>query len=140
MAQALSRRDLTVRSAIRHPLPSPWPLVLFVTSSRCFAWVWTGAGFYPYFASSGFSYGSTPHHWPDMVSFGKSHGLLPVLSVGPGYNDEKIRPWNKENTKPRRGGHRTFRARGFVLSRGAVIVGREGAVDTWHFLPLHLIS
>jgi glycoprotein endo-alpha-1,2-mannosidase len=60
-------------------------------------------GFYTYFASSGFSYGSTPAHWPEMVRQGRRLGMLSSLSVGPGYDDEKIRPWNAMNTRDREG-------------------------------------
>lgn len=50
-------------------------------------------GFYTYFASDGFSYGSTTRNWATMVAFARREGLASYLSVGPGYNDEKIRPW-----------------------------------------------
>ena len=36
-----------------------------------------------------------------MASFAKNHDMLFVASVGPGYNDTGIRPWNKHNTKAR---------------------------------------
>ncbi len=62
-------------------------------------------GTYSYFASEGFSYGSTLAHWPHMVAFCRAQEkeFLSVLSIGPGYDDEKIRPWNAHNTKPRDG-------------------------------------
>lgn len=60
-------------------------------------------GAYTYFASAGFSHGSTLSAWPDMAAFARRHGLLFVPSVGPGYNDEKIRPWNAHNTRGREG-------------------------------------
>jgi glycoprotein endo-alpha-1,2-mannosidase len=59
-------------------------------------------GVYSYFASDGFSFGSTTANWRDMVSFCRQHELTCSLSVGPGYNDTKIRPWNKHNSKSRR--------------------------------------
>lgn len=34
----------------------------------------------------------------------KNAGKKFIASVGPGYVDEKIRPWNKHNTKSREGG------------------------------------
>lgn len=61
-------------------------------------------GFYTYFASDGFVYGSTTRHWRRMVEQATSLGMASVLSAGPGYNDEGIRPWNSHNTKSRRGG------------------------------------
>jgi glycoprotein endo-alpha-1,2-mannosidase len=60
--------------------------------------------FYTYFASAGFVFGASPPRWPRMVKEAKALGLGSVLSVGPGYNDERIRPWNRHNTKPRDGG------------------------------------
>lgn len=39
-----------------------------------------------------------------MASYSREHGLIFVASVGPGYNDTLIRPWNAHNTKARNGG------------------------------------
>ena len=50
-------------------------------------------GAYTYFASAGFSYGSTPQNWPSMSDFCRAHGMAFVPSVGPGYDDSRIRPW-----------------------------------------------
>lgn len=61
-------------------------------------------GVYSYFASAGFSYGSNPENWRIMCSFCKANNLLCNLSVGPGYIDEGIRPWNGHNTKGRANG------------------------------------
>lgn len=36
-----------------------------------------------------------------MCAEARRLGLASVLSVGPGYNDERIRPWNRHNTKAR---------------------------------------
>uniref|UniRef100_A0A0N4ZH07 Glycoprotein endo-alpha-1,2-mannosidase n=1 Tax=Parastrongyloides trichosuri TaxID=131310 RepID=A0A0N4ZH07_PARTI len=62
-------------------------------------------GFYTYFASEGFSYGSTMNNWKQLSEFCEENDLLFVPSVGPGYNDERVRPWNKINTKPRNDGN-----------------------------------
>ena len=61
-------------------------------------------GFYSYFASAGFVYGATPRNWPHMCAEAKVRDMACILSVGPGYVDEGIRPWNSHNTKDRRGG------------------------------------
>ena len=58
-------------------------------------------GFYTYFASDGFSYGSTTSNWPDMAIFAHKHNLIYIPSVGPGYMDTRIRPWNEKSTKDR---------------------------------------
>ena len=58
-------------------------------------------GFYTYFASDGFAYGSTTSNWADMSSFARAKNLIYIPSVGPGYIDTRIRPWNEKNTKSR---------------------------------------
>jgi glycoprotein endo-alpha-1,2-mannosidase len=59
-------------------------------------------GAYTYFASNGFVWGSSTSNWQQISSSFSNHIFIPC--VGPGYNDERIRPWNKRNTKSRNGG------------------------------------
>ena len=61
-------------------------------------------GGYTYFAAEGFSYGSTAAEWSSATSLCHAKGLLFVPSVGPGYTDTSVRPWNSINTHTRRGG------------------------------------
>lgn len=61
-------------------------------------------GFYTYFASDRFSYGSSPSNWVALSQFARENSLIFIPSFGPGYDDTRVRPWNKENTKLRRGG------------------------------------
>ena len=61
-------------------------------------------GFYTYFPIDGFVYGSTPSNWRHLSKFATKNDLLFIPSVGPGYIDTRIRPWNKRNTRPRRNG------------------------------------
>lgn len=61
-------------------------------------------GIYTYFVSKRFTYGSNPVNWSQLSSFCKDKGLLFSPSIGPGYNDVRVRPWNKQNTEPRNGG------------------------------------
>lgn len=58
-------------------------------------------GAYTYFASQGFVYGSTLSNWDTMKRCNLKY-FIP--SVGPGYDDSPVRPWNGANTKPRNGG------------------------------------
>ena len=70
-------------------------------------------GFYTYFASDGFTFGSNSRSWPSLAAFAKIHNLLFIPSIGPGYVDERVRPWNARNTKRREmGGYyeQSFRA------------------------------
>ncbi|XP_030053899.1 glycoprotein endo-alpha-1,2-mannosidase [Microcaecilia unicolor] len=58
-------------------------------------------GIYTYFATNGFSYGSSHHNWSGLKDFCNSNNLLFIPSVGPGYVDTSIRPWNSQNTRNR---------------------------------------
>ena len=58
-------------------------------------------GFYTYFASDAFVYGSTSKNWKSMSAFAEKNQLLFIPCAGPGYIDTRIRPWNNANTKPR---------------------------------------
>ncbi|KAI1712785.1 glycosyl hydrolase family 99 domain-containing protein [Ditylenchus destructor] len=61
-------------------------------------------GLYTYFASEGFSHGSTMANWPALSAFCAESNLLFIPSVGPGYNDTRVRPWNGVNAKARNNG------------------------------------
>ena len=62
-------------------------------------------GFYTYFAAKKFTDGSTPEKsWNVMAKWSIENNLLFVPSVGPGYDDTRIRPWNSKNKKLRDGG------------------------------------
>ncbi|XP_068086157.1 glycoprotein endo-alpha-1,2-mannosidase-like [Anabrus simplex] len=61
-------------------------------------------GFYTYFATNGFTYGSSWKNWHSLSKFARQNGLVFVPSVGPGYIDTQVRPWNVANTRHRRHG------------------------------------
>ena len=77
---------------------------------------------YTYFASDGFTYGSTISNWPTMARFAATHHLLFIPSVGPGYDDSKIRPWNKRNSKARMGGRYYEQMWSAAMGAGATLV------------------
>ncbi|KAM4794764.1 glycoprotein endo-alpha-1,2-mannosidase-like protein [Rhinophrynus dorsalis] len=58
-------------------------------------------GIYTYFASNGFSFGSSHQNWKTIKSFCDTNNLMFIPSVGPGYIDTSIRPWNNHNTRNR---------------------------------------
>ncbi|GMI09074.1 hypothetical protein TrVE_jg12387 [Triparma verrucosa] len=58
-------------------------------------------GGFTYFASERMSWASDSRNWPEMCDKLKTGGLDCDISVGFGYNDTKIRPWNSQNTVPR---------------------------------------
>jgi glycoprotein endo-alpha-1,2-mannosidase len=61
-------------------------------------------GFYTYFAVDGFTYGSTIANWPEMAAWAEEHDKLFIPSVGPGYHDLRVRPWNTVNVRDRENG------------------------------------
>lgn len=61
-------------------------------------------GFYTYFATDRFSYGSTWGHWREIMKFAKERNKLFIPSIGPGYIDTRIRPWNAKNIRNRDNG------------------------------------
>jgi glycoprotein endo-alpha-1,2-mannosidase len=70
-------------------------------------------GFYTYFATDGFTYGSTLSNWKQLSEWARAHNKLFIPCVAPGYIDTRIRPWNGPNTRDRQGGKyydRTFQA------------------------------
>ncbi|XP_038614559.1 glycoprotein endo-alpha-1,2-mannosidase-like protein [Tachyglossus aculeatus] len=58
-------------------------------------------GMYTYFASNGFSFGSSHRHWQAVKGFCDAHNLLFIPSVGPGYADTGVRPWDSHGTRNR---------------------------------------
>jgi glycoprotein endo-alpha-1,2-mannosidase len=58
-------------------------------------------GVYSYFATDGFSYGSSRENWRAMCAFAVQRQMLCSLSISPGYDDTKIRPWNAINRRER---------------------------------------
>ncbi|XP_060789674.1 glycoprotein endo-alpha-1,2-mannosidase [Neoarius graeffei] len=58
-------------------------------------------GIYTYFATNSFSYGSSQKNWRSIKAFCDNNKLIFIPSVGPGYIDTSIRPWNGQNTRNR---------------------------------------
>ena len=88
-------------------------------------------GFYTYFAADGFTYGSTSANWPKLQEFARRTGKIFVPSVGPGYVDTRIRPWNGSTTRDRKQGayyDRMFRA---ALDSGASVISIT-SYNEWH--------
>lgn len=58
-------------------------------------------GAYSYFASDGFTEGSSSAGWARARRDLAAAGKLFVPAVGPGYDDTRIRPWNAHSTRAR---------------------------------------
>jgi len=61
-------------------------------------------GFYTYFGATGFTEASDPAHWKYMQEWAREHNKIFIPSVGPGYIDTRIRPWNASTTRDRQNG------------------------------------
>ncbi|MBN2131676.1 MAG: hypothetical protein JW741_19410, partial [Sedimentisphaerales bacterium] len=88
-------------------------------------------GFYTYFATEGFTYGSTPANWPRLAQWAERHGKLFIPCVGPGYDDTRIRPWNGRNTRSRENGAYYDREFEAAIAAGPEIIGVT-SFNEWH--------
>ena len=89
-------------------------------------------GFYTYFASNGFSFGSSIKMWPSLVTFAKEHNLIFIPSFGPGYDDTRVRPWNQKNSKDRKDGayYREMFTAALRNNRGGIV--SVTSFNEWH--------
>ena len=88
-------------------------------------------GFYTYFGADGFTYGSTCANWRKLNEFARRTAKVFVPSVGPGYIDTRIRPWNGATTRNREQGayyDREFKA---ALDSGASVISIT-SYNEWH--------
>jgi glycoprotein endo-alpha-1,2-mannosidase len=88
-------------------------------------------GFYTYFASDGFAYGSTTSNWPDMSAFARENNLIYIPCVGPGYEDTRIRPWNEKTTKSRDRGQYYEKMFEHAVNTNADLIGIT-SFNEWH--------
>jgi glycoprotein endo-alpha-1,2-mannosidase len=88
-------------------------------------------GFYTYFATDGFTYGSTTRNWPRLAGWAREQGKLFVPCVAPGYIDTRIRPWNGVNTRAREAGAYYDRMWSAALAAGPDLVGIT-SFNEWH--------
>jgi glycoprotein endo-alpha-1,2-mannosidase len=88
-------------------------------------------GFYTYFATNGFTYGSTIANWRLLSRWAGEHAMIFIPSVGPGYDDTRIRPWNERNRRSRDNGAYYDR-----MWRAAIDAGTDAisvtSFDEWH--------
>lgn len=61
-------------------------------------------GFYTYFSADGFTSGSTTNNWKVIQEWAEDNNRIFIPSVGPGYIDTRIRPWNDATTRYRNNG------------------------------------
>lgn len=88
-------------------------------------------GFYTYFATDGFTYGSTLDHWPLLAEWAQAHQKLFVPCVAPGYIDTRIRPWNGANTRAREHGAYYDRMWSAAIAIDPELVGIT-SFNEWH--------
>jgi len=88
-------------------------------------------GFYTYFTPDGFTYGATPANWPVLAQWAQEHGQLFIPSVGPGYDDTRIRPWNTVNQRARENGAYYDRLFAAALAVDPAIISIT-SFNEWH--------
>lgn len=88
-------------------------------------------GFYTYFASTGFTPGSTPANWNKMADWAVQNKKIFIPCVGPGYIDTRVRPWNGRNTKDRENGKYYDRMFASAIASGAPYIGIT-SFNEWH--------
>lgn len=88
-------------------------------------------GFYTYFATDRFTYGSTWGHWREIMKFAKDRGRIFIPSIGPGYIDTRVRPWNAKNTRNRDNGTYFMNAAKFACDLHPNIISIT-SFNEWH--------
>ncbi|HWQ91537.1 MAG TPA: glycoside hydrolase family 99 protein, partial [Clostridia bacterium] len=88
-------------------------------------------GFYTYFATDGFTFGSTTTNWAKLADWARVHRKLFVPCVAPGYIDTRIRPWNGGNTRDRDSGAYYDRMWSAALKVSPELVGVT-SFNEWH--------
>ncbi|XP_053566529.1 glycoprotein endo-alpha-1,2-mannosidase [Bombina bombina] len=88
-------------------------------------------GMYTYFATNGFSYGSSHQHWSSLKEFCDTNNLMFIPSVGPGYKDTSIRPWNFQNTRNRVNG------KYYEIALNAALLVRPSIISITSFNEWH---
>uniref|UniRef100_A0A8C5P9K5 Glycoprotein endo-alpha-1,2-mannosidase n=1 Tax=Leptobrachium leishanense TaxID=445787 RepID=A0A8C5P9K5_9ANUR len=88
-------------------------------------------GLYTYFATNGFSFGSSHNHWSSLKAFCDTNNLIFIPSVGPGYMDTSIRPWNFQNTRKRING------KYYETSLNAALMVRPSIISITSFNEWH---
>uniref|UniRef100_A0A914VCP4 Glycoprotein endo-alpha-1,2-mannosidase n=1 Tax=Plectus sambesii TaxID=2011161 RepID=A0A914VCP4_9BILA len=88
-------------------------------------------GIYTYFAAERFTYGSITKNWPNLRVFTKRYKMLFIPSVGPGYDDTRVRPWNGENMRGREDGAYYRRQFNAAMDVGADCISIT-SFNEWH--------
>ncbi len=88
-------------------------------------------GFYTYYASDGFHFGSTTSNWQYMSEFAQENDLIFIPCVGPGYIDTRIRPWNEKTTRSRDNGQYYERMFRNAIKTNSDFIGIT-SFNEWH--------
>jgi glycoprotein endo-alpha-1,2-mannosidase len=68
--------------------------------------------------ADGFTEASTMTQWPKMSQLCSQNLLLFIPSIGPGYDDTRVRPWNAQNIRARGNGG-TYYKQHFEMAHAA---------------------
>ena len=95
---------------------------------------------YTYFSVDGFVWGSTQSNWNFILTQAEKYSKLFIPSIGPGYDDLRIRPWNTRNFRSRQKGEYYNRSwnnalkvylNSVKLSNTSVLIGIT-SFNEWH--------
>lgn len=88
-------------------------------------------GYYNYFATDGFTYGSSWKNWSRLTEIAIKNDMIFIPCIGPGYNDQRIRPWNNKNYRGRDEGKYFDNSWQFALQTKAKYIGIT-SFNEWH--------
>lgn len=88
-------------------------------------------GFYTYFGSNGFTWGSNSSNWAQLAKFAEEKKLIFIPSVGPGYIDTRIRPWNHITSRSRAAGKNYRRMFEAAIEARAPLISIT-SYNEWH--------
>ncbi|TPP58451.1 Guanylate kinase [Fasciola gigantica] len=93
--------DLTIRNKPE----DAYMIGLLIDSHDCEQYQLAGFnGGYTYFVSEAATFASTSHNWMRMVNECQRTGIHFYPTIGPGYDDSSVRPWNDRATVDREDG------------------------------------
>ena len=87
-------------------------------------------GLYTYFASNGMTQMSTQKRWGEWARQIHARGGIFIPSVGPGYDDTPVRPWNAGTKRGRENGKYYERGLRAALDHGDMI--SVTSFNEWH--------
>jgi glycoprotein endo-alpha-1,2-mannosidase len=90
-----------------------------------------------YFGADGFTYGSSLRNWVKLQQLASQTNTVFIPSVGPGYIDVSVRPWNAATTRDRKNGDYYMKSWQAALRAKPEDRGRPHVVSVTSFNEWH---